>query len=345
MFCRSTKFLAGRLLAVAFVFWFANQPVLAAGTLDNIRARGHVTCGLTDGVAGFSVAGSDDRWSGFDADFCRAVAAAVFADPAKISFVGLGETDRLNALSSGRVDLVGGQVSWSAENEGRTGVAFAGTSFFDGYGFLVRKMLGILSVLQLNGTRICAVAGSSAESDMVRFFDSRNMTIIPVEKPDDAAARTAYENGECDAYLALQSRLHVLTSDAPNGDEHVVLPEVVSKMPMGPVVRADDPQWHRLVRWTLFALINAEELGVTSSNVSQKADSDDAAVRRLLGTDGRIGGRMGVGNTWARDVIAAVGNYGEMYARSFGPESEIGMRRGLNELWIRGGLHYAPPIR
>lgn len=345
MLSHSTKFLAGRLLAAAFLFWSASQPVLATGTLDNIRARGHVTCGLTDGVAGFSTAGSDDRWSGFDADFCRAVAAAVFSDPSKTAFVGLGEADRLNALSSGRVDLVGGQISWSAENEGLAGIAFVGTSFFDGYGFLVRKTLGILSVLQLNGTRICAVAGSAAERDMMRYFDSRNMTFIPVEKPDDASSRTAYENGECDAYLALQSRLHVLTSEAASGNEHIVLPEVVSKMPMGPVVRTDDPQWHRLVRWTLFALINAEELGITSSNVSQKKDSGDAAVRRLLGTDGRIGGRMGVGSTWAQDVIAAVGNYGEMYARSLGPESDIGMRRGLNELWSKGGLHYAPPIR
>ncbi len=319
------------------------QP--AGSTLAEVRARGYIQCGVSTGLPGFSNPDDKGNWTGIDVDFCRAVAAAVFGDASKVKYRPLNAKDRFTALQSGEVDLLSRNTTWTMSRDTSLGFDFAGVIYYDGQGFLVKKASGITSAAQLNGATICTQTGTTTELNLADYFRGQNMSykVLPFEKNEEALS--AYDNGRCDAYTTDASGLHAQRLILKTPDDHIVLPEVISKEPLGPLVRQGDPQWEDIVRWTLFALIDAEELGVTSANVDQQMTSASPEVRRLLGTEGKFGEPLGLSNGWAADALRAVGNYGEMFERNVGTKTPLGIPRGLNALWRNGGVMYAPPIR
>ncbi len=317
----------------------------AAATLDKVRARGYLKCGVSQGLPGFSNPDEKGNWSGIDVDFCRAVAAAIFGDPAKVKFRPLSAKDRFTALQSGEIDLLSRNTTWTMSRDTSLGFNFAGIIYYDGQGFMVKKASGITGAAQLNGATICTQTGTTTELNLADYFRSRKMTykILSFEKNEESLS--AYDGGRCDAYTTDASGLHAQRLQLKDPDAHIVLPEIISKEPLGPAVRQGDAQWEDIVRWTLFALVNAEDLGVTSANVDQMMKSDNPGIKRLLGTEGAFGGTLGLSDEWAADAIRAVGNYGEMYDRNVGPNTPLAIPRGLNALWSNGGLMYAPPVR
>lgn len=327
----------------------AGQPAPAAqplgATLAAVRDRGYLQCGVSTGLPGFSNPDDKGVWSGIDVDFCKAVAAAVFGDDSKVKYRPLNAKDRFTALQSGEVDVLSRNTTWTMSRDTTLGFNFAGVIYYDGQGFLVKKSSRITSAAQLNGATICTQTGTTTELNLADYFRSQNMTykVLPFEKNEEALS--AYDNGRCDAYTTDASGLHAQRLILKNPDEHIVLPEVISKEPLGPLVRQGDPQWEDIVRWTLFALIDAEELGVTSTNVNQMKASQNPEVRRMLGVEGDFGQALGLSKSWAVDAIGAVGNYGELFDRNVGVKTPLGIPRGLNALWRNGGLMYAPPIR
>lgn len=317
----------------------------AAPTLEAVKQRGYLKCGISQGLPGFSTPGLQGEWSGIDVDFCRAVAAAVFGDAGKVQFAPLSSKERFTALQSGEVDLLSRNTTWTISRDTELGFNFAGVIFYDGQGFMVRKDLGIMSAQELDGASVCANAGTTTELNMADWFRSRGMQFRPVvfEKSDEAAA--AYDAGRCDVYTTDRASLYAQRIKLKEPDAHAILPEMISKEPLGPLVRQGDDQWLDIVRWTLFALIGAEELGVTSQNVEQqRKTSSNPEVRRLLGADGNSGQGMGLGRDWAFNIIRQVGNYGELFERNLG-RAPLGIERGLNALYTDGGLMYAPPFR
>lgn len=327
----------------------AGQPAPAAqpqgATLATVRERGYLQCGVSTGLPGFSNPDDKGVWTGIDVDFCKAVAAAVFGDDSKVKYRPLNAKDRFTALQSGEVDVLSRNTTWTMSRDTSLGFNFAGVIYYDGQGFLVKKASKITSAAQLNGATICTQTGTTTELNLADYFRGQNMTykVLPFEKNEEALS--AYDSGRCDAYTTDASGLHAQKLILKNPDEHLVLPEVISKEPLGPLVRQGDPQWEDIVRWTLFALIDAEELGVTSTNVNQMKASQSPEVRRMLGTEGDFGQALGLSKNWAVDAIGAVGNYGEMFERNVGLKTPLGIPRGLNALWRNGGLMYAPPIR
>ncbi|KAB7739746.1 transporter substrate-binding domain-containing protein [Parvibaculum sedimenti] len=327
----------------------AGQPAPAAqpqgATLATVRERGYVQCGVSTGLPGFSNPDDKGVWTGIDVDFCKAVAAAVFGDETKVKYRPLNAKDRFTALQSGEVDVLSRNTTWTMSRDTSLGFNFAGVIYYDGQGFMVKKASGITSAAQLNGATICTQTGTTTELNLADYFRGQNMTykVLPFEKNEEALS--AYDSGRCDAYTTDASGLHAQKLILKNPVEHMVLPEVISKEPLGPLVRQGDPQWEDIVRWTLFALIDAEELGVTSTNVNQMKASPSPEVRRMLGTEGDFGQALGLSKNWAVDAIGAVGNYGEMFERNVGVKTPLGIPRGLNALWRNGGLMYAPPIR
>jgi len=320
--------------------------VAGAGTLDDVRARGELICGVTTGLAGFAAPDDKGEWAGFDVDMCRAVATAVFGDPKKVKFVPTTGKSRFPALQSGEVDMLARNTTWTFDRDVKLGFEFAGINFYDGQGYMVRKDLGVKSALELDGATVCVATGSTTELNLGDFFRANNMSYTPVvfEKADEI--RTGYEAGRCDVYTTDRSGLAAQRSQMSNPDDHVVLPEVISKEPLGPLVRHGDHNWGDVVRWSLNVMIIAEEKGLTSQNVdSMKASSGDPEMRRLLGVEGNYGDRLGVSNDWAYNIIKMVGNYGESYERNVGPNTQIGLARGINELWTKGGILYSPPFR
>jgi general L-amino acid transport system substrate-binding protein len=334
------RLLAAASLAVAAL---ALPTVVAAqGTLQKIKDRGQVRCGASQGVAGFSMPDAQGKWTGFDTDFCRALAAAIFDDPKKIQLISLSSKDRLTALQSGEIDVLARTTTWTLSRDAGIGLNFTAVNYYDGQGFEVRRSANIKSVKELDGASICVAQGTTNELNLADYFRTRGLRyeVVAFENIDDVVK--AYEKGRCDALSTDVSQLVSYRSKMVNPDEHVVLPEVISKEPIGPWVRQGDDQWFDLVRWTLFAVINAEELGVTQENVSEMLKSQNPEIRRLLGQEGKLGEALGIANDWVARIVRHVGNYGESFDRNLG---KIGVPRGANNLWTKGGLQYAPPIR
>ena len=323
-------------------------PSLAQGTgsatMDSIKSKGTLACGVSTGVAGFSLADSKGVTQGIDADTCRAVAAAVLGDANKVRFVPTTTTNRFTALQSGEIDLLVRSTTWTLGREGNLGLLFAGINFYDGTGFMVKTSTGVKSVKDLNGATICVQPGTSTELAIADYFRLNNLKFTPVLIQDLAEIQNAYLSGRCDSYSTDASGLASFRyQQGPKASEHVLLPEIISKEPLGMMVRKGDDKFFDVVRWTLFAMIQAEESGVDSKNVDDMAaKSTNPDIRRLLGAEGDLGKALGVDNKWVVNVVKQVGNYGEMFDRTVGP---LGIPRGINNLWNKGGLHYPPPIR
>lgn len=323
-------------------------PAAQGATLKAVKSRGRLNCGVNPNQIGFSYTDNKGDWRGFDVDFCKATAAAVSGDAKKVRFVALSATERFTALQSGEVDVLWRNTSWTFTRDADNRLDFGGINYFDGQGFLVRKSLGLASATELGGARICVQTGSTTELNLADWFRSKGLTYKPIVVDTPAAARANYNKEACDAFTADISELAAARASMDNPSAHVILPEVISKEPLGPVVRQGDNQWGDIVRWTLYALILAEEHGVTQANVDQmRKTSTDPEVRRLLGVEGGFGRMLGLDDAWAYRAIKAVGNYGEIFNRNVGPGSPLKLDRGLNALWSapRPGLMYAPPMR
>jgi general L-amino acid transport system substrate-binding protein len=333
-------------LALGTAASFVLAAGATAGTLDDVKAKGFIQCGVSTGLIGFAQPDDQGNWSGLDVDFCRALAAAVFNDPKAVKFSPLTAKERFTALQSGEVDLLSRNTTWTMGRDTSLGLKFAGVTYYDGQGFMVKKSLGVTSALQLGGASVCTQTGTTTELNLADFFRANNLTyeVVAFEKNDEV--RAAYDAGRCDVFTTDQSGLYAERLKFANPDDHVVLPEIISKEPLGPVVRQGDDQWFNVVKWTYFALLNAEELGVTQANVDDmKANSTNPEVQRLLGKEGAFGEGIGLSNDWAYQAVKLVGNYGEIFDRNVGAGSKLGIARGKNALWNQGGLQYAPPIR
>ena len=317
-----------------------------ASTLDDVKARGKLNCGVNTGLLGFADKSADGVWAGLDVDYCRALAAAVLGDGNKVEFVGLTAQDRFEKLKSGAVDVLARNTTWTMERETKWPMRFVGVSYHDGQGFLVKKLSGVTSVFNMSQAAICFVSGTTTQANVDDFFKEKELAYTAKVYDKPAAAIAAYENNECDAYTADQSQLYAIRLKLGRPDESVVLAEVISKEPLGPAVRNGDEQWFNIARWTLFALINAEELELRGPGVAEaKAKSKKPGVRRLLGLEGTFGVDLGLDADWAARAIAAVGNYGEIFDRNVGVGSKLQIERGLNAAWDKGGVLYAPPVR
>ena len=316
-----------------------------AATLDTVRENGRLVCGVSQGNPGFSNPDSNGVWSGFDVDYCRAVAAAIFGDPQAVTFRPLSSPERFTALQSGEIDLLSRTTTWTMSRDTALGANFVGVMYYDGQAMMVRKDLGVKSALELSNSSICSATGTTTELNVADFFRLNNMPyeLVAFEKNDEVAQ--AYDAGRCDVYTTDASGLAANRQKLTDPQAHVILPEIISKEPLGPVVRQGDDQWFNIARWVLNALINAEELGVTRANVDDMKTTENPAIRRLIGMEGAFGDAIGLDNAWAYNVIRHVGNYGEIFDRNVGPDSPIGVSRGLNALWTDGGLIYAPPVR
>lgn len=323
-------------------------PAFASPTLAAIKRRGRLNCGVHEGLVGFAYTDNRGQWRGFDADFCHALAAAVLGDANAVRFVPLTASQRFEALRSGRIDVLWRSTSWTLSREAQEGVRFAGVNYYDGQGFLVRRSLNLASAAELNGARICVQRASTSELNVADWFRTRGLEYTPVVTANEEAARAAYGREDCDAFSADISALAAARTTLSNPEQHAVLPDVISKEPLGPVVKRGDEAWTSIVRWTLNVVILAEELGVTQANASDMAeDSHDPRVRRLLGSEGDYGSMIGLRKDWAKSAIEAEGNYGEIFSRNVGAESSLDLTRGLNAQWnaTPGGLIYALPIR
>lgn len=323
-----------------------SAPVWAGQTLDTVLKRGVLHCGVSDGLPGFSYTDASGNYAGIDADFCRAVAAALFGDAKKVKFTPLTAKERFTALQSGEIDVLSRNSTWTISRDVGMGMSFAGVTYYDGQGFLVNKKLGVKSARELDGATVCIQAGTTTEMNLSDYFRTNGMKYTPVtyDKSDESAK--ALESGRCDVLTSDQSQLYAQRIKFANPDDYVVLPDVISKEPLGPVVRQGDSEWFNVVRWTLFAVVAAEEYGVTSANVDQMVKtSTNPEVRRLLGLEADFGKDMKLKKDWAYQIIKQVGNYGEMFERNVGKDSPLKIERGLNAQWNKGGLQYSPPFR
>ncbi|MBR1136045.1 MULTISPECIES: amino acid ABC transporter substrate-binding protein [Bradyrhizobium] len=335
---------------VTLALTFALAPILAsvgaqADTLKTVKDRGMLACGVSQGLPGFSSPDDKGNWTGIDVDVCRAVAAAIFNDPTKIKFVPLSAKDRFTALQSGEIDVLSRNTTWTLSRDTSLGANFAGVTYYDGQGFMVKKALKVNSALELNSASVCVQTGTTTEQNLADYFKANKMKYEVIAFAGADETIKAYESGRCDVYTTDVSGLYAERLKLANPADHVVLPEVISKEPLGPMVRHGDDQWFDIVKWTLFALVTAEELGVTQANVDEMAKSDKPEFKRAFGTDGNLGEQLGLTKDWFSRIVKAVGNYGEVYERNVGAGSKLQIARGLNQLWNKGGLQYAPPIR
>lgn len=317
----------------------------AGATFDAVKKKGFVQCGVTTGLAGFSAPDEKGNWTGIDVDTCRAVAAAMFGDAKKVKFTPLNAKERFTALQSGEIDMLSRNTTWTYTRDTSLGLNFAGVNYYDGQGFMVSKKLGVKSALELSGAAICIQAGTTTELNLADYFRANKMEYTAITYDTSEETIKGFEAGRCDVLTSDQSQLYALRIKLPDPSSAIVLPEVISKEPLGPVVRQGDDEWFNLVRWSLFAQLNAEELGVTSTNIDEKAKGTDPNVKRLLGGEGVSGSFLGVDDKWAYHIIKEVGNYGEMFERNVGQGSPLKISRGLNALWNKGGIQYAPPVR
>jgi general L-amino acid transport system substrate-binding protein len=317
----------------------------SAQTLKTIKDRGMLSCGVSQGLPGFSTPDDKGNWTGLDVDICRAIAAAIFNDATKIKFVPLSAKDRFTALQSGEIDVLSRNTTWTLSRDTSLGANFTGVTYYDGQGFLVKKSLKVNSALELNSASVCVQTGTTTEQNLADYFKGNNMKyeVIAFATADETIK--AYESGRCDVFTSDVSQLYAERLKVATPADHVVLPEVISKEPLGPMVRHGDDQWFDIVKWTLYAMVGAEELGVNQKNVDEMAKSDKPELKRALGSDGNLGEQLGLTKDWIIRIVKAVGNYGESFERNVGSGSKLGIARGLNQLWSKGGIQYAPPIR
>lgn len=313
-----------------------------ASTLEEVKAKGFIQCGVSQGLPGFSTADEKGNWSGMDVDVCRGMSSAIFGVPTAVKYTPLSAKVRFTALQSGEIDVLSRNTTWTATRDNSLGLDFTTVNYYDGQGFMVRKSLGVKSALELDGATICTNTGTTTELNVEDYFRANGMTykVVAIEKADEVVA--AYDAGRCDVYTTDRSGLAANRGKMKNPAAHVVLPETISKEPLGPVVRHGDNQWGDIVKWTLFAMVNAEEMGISSQNIDGMAHSKTPATRRFLGLEGNLGQQLGLPANWAAKVVRQVGNYGEVYERNITP---LGLSRGVNALWNKGGVLYAPPMR
>jgi general L-amino acid transport system substrate-binding protein len=320
-------------------------PVAQAQTLKTIKDRGMLSCGVSQGLPGFSAPDDKGNWTGLDVDVCRAIAAAVFDDLSKVKYVPLSAKDRFTALQSGEIDVLSRNTTWTVSRDTSLGANFTGVTYYDGQGFMVKKSLKVNSALELNSASVCVQTGTTTEQNLADYFKGNNMKYEVIAFASNDEAVKAYESGRCDVFTTDASGLYANRLKLANPADHIVLPEIISKEPLGPMVRHGDDQWFDIVKWTLFAMVTAEELGVTQKNVDEMVKSDKPELKRVLGTDGNLGEQLGLTKDWVVRIVKGVGNYGESFDRNVGSGSPLGISRGLNALWNKGGLQYAPPIR
>ncbi|GGL51164.1 amino acid ABC transporter substrate-binding protein [Wenxinia marina] len=320
--------------------------VASAATLDDVRERGTLNCGVTTGLVGFAAPNANGEWEGFDVGICRAVAAAVLGDPQAVNFVPTTGQTRFTALASGEIDLLARNTTWTFSRDVDLKFEFVGVNYYDGQGFMVPRALGVTSAKDLDGATVCIQTGTTTELNLADFFRVNNISYEPVPIETNAEAQQQYLAGACDVYTTDASGLAATRATFENPGDHVILPEIISKEPLGPLVRHGDNEWGDIARWTLNALIAAEEYGVTSANVEElAAGTNNPEINRLLGTEGELGAMFRLENDWAQNAIMAVGNYGELFEQNIGESTPIGLARGLNAQWTEGGLLYAPPFR
>lgn len=346
MRCHNRARLLGALFVTLVPLMFASARTPAfSQTLASVKDRGSILCGVSHGIVGFSAPVNSIEWAGFDVDFCRALAAAIFNDAGKIRFVPLDANERFAALQSGKIDILSRNSTWTMAREVDLGVAFAAVTFYDGQGFMVPRSRKIESVRDLGGSKVCVQVGTTTELNLSDYFNANDIAFELVSKPTADAMMRAYAAGECDVVTSDASALHAQRLILSKPTDHVILPDIISKEPLGPAVRAGDQQWFNIVKWTQFAMLNAEELGVSSRTIDEASKSTKPDVRRLVGSEGNLGERMGLTKDWAARIVRLVGNYGEVYERHVGSRSRLGIPRGINQLWTAGGIMYAPPIR
>jgi general L-amino acid transport system substrate-binding protein len=317
----------------------------SAQTLKDVRARGALVCGVNEGLPGFSYVDERGAWSGFDVDFCRAIAAAIFGDPNKVRMAPLSADARFQALKDGKIDVLSRNSTWTMGRETEFGLTFVGVTYYDGQGFLVPRAMRINSALELDGAKVCVQSGTTTIDNLADYFGSNHMSLQEVVSSSTDESIKNYDAGLCSVLTSDLSQLYALRLRLAKPRDHVILPDVISKEPLGPVVRDNDLQWIEIVKWVYFAMINGEELGVSSKTIGQAMQSQKPDVMRLVGTSGNFGEEIGLTNAWAANIIRAVGNYGEVFDRNLGAKSPLAIPRGLNQLWTAGGIQYAPPIR
>ena len=320
--------------------------IASADTLADIKARGELICGTNTGLTGFAAPDANGVYQGFDVAVCKAIAAAVLGDATKVRYVPTTGETRFTALASGEVDLLVRNSTWTFSRDTDLKFDFVAVNYYDGQGFMVKKDLGVSSAKELDGATVCIQTGTTTELNLADFFKANNISYTPVTVADDSEAQRQYVAGACDAYTTDASGLAASRATLPDAENHIILPEIISKEPLGPVVRHGDNNWGDIVRWTFYALVAAEELGITSANVNEiGASTVNPEIKRILGTEGDMGAMMGLDAEWAKRAIAANGNYGEIFAANIGESTPIGLARGLNAQWTQGGLMYAPPFR
>src|ERR1700727_3099791 len=341
---RSVVMRGGILKMVALLAMWPAYPAVAQ-TLNTVKQRGTLNCGVSQGFPGFSSMDENNTWTGFDVDFCRAIAAVIFDDPNRVTFMSLDTATRFTALQSNKIDVLSPNSTWTMSREGSLGLMFAGIAYYDGQGFLMRRDAGIDTALQLSGKTVCTQTGTTTELNLSDYFRSHDMDLKVLALGTAEDTLKAYDDRKCEVLTSDVSQLYAerLKLAAPDG--HIILPEVISKEPLGPAVRQGDDPWLNLIKWTLYSLINAEELGVKSKTVDDAVRSSNPNIRRLLGADGGCGEQLGLTSDWAVRAVRAVGNYGEIYERNVGTQSRLSIPRGLNALWTSDGIQYAPPIR
>jgi len=318
----------------------------AGATLDAVKSKGYVQCGVSDGLPGFSFTNAKGEYKGIDVDVCRAIAAAVFGDASKVKFSPLTAKERFTALQSGEIDVLSRNTTWTSSRDAAMGLNFTGVTYYDGQGFLVNKALGASSAKELDGATVCIQAGTTTELNLSDYFRANNLKYTPITYDTSDESAKSLESGRCDVLTSDQSQLYAQRIKLAKPDDYVVLPEVISKEPLGPAVRQGDEEWFDIVRWSLLAMVGAEELGLTSANVEEKAKTTkNPDVARMLGAEGEYGKDLNLPKDWAVQIVKQVGNYGEVFERNIGSGSPLKIERGLNALWTNGGLQYAPPVR
>lgn len=340
------KWMASILMAMVLVTAVATLPVFAGATLDAVKARGKVICGVNGNRAGFSALDSKGQWQGMDVETCKAIAAAVLGDSSKVQFLKTTTQTRFTALQTAEIDVLTRNVTWTLSRDSKLGIDFVAPTFYDGQGFMVPKALGVKSVKDLDGASVCVLPGSTSEKVAADVFRTNGMSYTPVVIESKKELNTAFFGGRYDVHIQSTSGLSSARATvAPNPDDYIILPGVYGKDPMGPVVRQDDPQWRDVVAWTVYAMVEAEESGVTSQNVDKMRTSKDPNIARLLGQKGSLGDPLGLDNDWAYRIIKQIGNYGEIFDRNVGQGSPLKLARGINALWTDGGLIYSPPFK
>jgi len=337
--------LVGMTVAVAVAAAFITYERYDTQTLKRTIRRGELLCGVSTGLPGFSMPDDKGNWTGFDVDVCRAIAAAIFDDPKKVKFIPLDASERFTELAKRKIDVLSRNSTWSMSRETSYALNFAAVSYYDGQGFMLRRSRNIDSALELEGSKVCVQEGTTTQLNLADFFRANNINYQEMKfvRADDVVK--AYEAGNCDVYTADVSQLYSQRVKLAKPDDHVILPDVISKEPLAPVVRQKDDDWLLIVKWTVYAMLNAEELGVSSKNIDAAMKSTKPEVMRLVGTEGAYGEELGLGKDWAARIVRHVGNYGEVYERNLGSGSKLGIPRGMNQLWSEGGIQYAPPIR